>query len=254
MNKKVAILIPTIKPYGISCKLVVDSIINSINKKPIAKYDIFLSGPINPDDKRIIFIPEKNQLGENITINNLAKEVLLKYDYIFLTADDYIVDDKSVLFDAIDFLESSIFDNRMMKICTLATTQDSPCYSYKHLPFPEGSPYGKIYNPNNSFSIPHLMICRFPFVKTETINKYLNNKIYPSSVSSGYGDSCLSYFLYSNGEPCIECSNVKLSFLEHIHNLDRISRKTSEWIENRSKSCINAYNFISKYTAGKIYE
>ena len=254
MKNKIAVIIPTIKPYDVSCKLAVDSIISSINRNPIADFDIFISGPRNPNDDRVKFIKEEKQVGENITINYLAAQVVDKYDYIFLTSDDYIVEKNCNLLDTIDFLESEQLSNRKMKICSVSTSTDSPCVTGPFLSFPEGSSYGKDYRPNNAFVVPAFTICRFPFAKTSTVKKYLNSKIFPNSIYSGYGDICLSYFLHANKEPCLEFSGVKLSFMEHVHSIDRVGRRDKELIQNRSVSCINAYSFISGYSEGKIYE
>ena len=254
MKNKIAVIIPTVKPYNVSCKLAVDSIISSINRNPIADFDIFISGPQDPNDDRVKFIKEEKQEGENVTNNYLVAQVVDKYDYIFLSSDDFIVESSCNLLDAIEFLESESFSNRKMKICSISTSTDSPCVTGPFLSFPEGSSYGKDYRPNNAFIIPAFTICRFPFVKTSTVKKYLNNRFYPNSIYSGYGDICLSYFLYANKEPCLEFAGVKLSFMNHIHSIDRVARRNKEWIQNRSVSCINAYSFISGYSEGKIYE
>lgn len=254
MKNKIAVMIPTVKPYDVSCGLAVDSIISSINRNPIADFDIFISGPQNPNDDRVKFIKEEKQEGENITNNYLAGQVIDNYDYIFITSDDYVVEKNNNLLDAIGFLESESFSNRKMKICSISTSTDSPCITGPFLSFPEGSSYGRDYRPNNAFIIPPLPICRFPFAKTSTVKKYLNSKIYPNAIYSGYGDICLSYFLHANKEPCLEFSGVKLSFMNHIHSVDRIGRKDKDWIQKRSVSCINAYSFISKYHEGEMYE
>lgn len=251
--KKIAIIIPTIKQYEISCKLAVDSIINSINRNRILDYEIFISGPEKPNDSRVTFIKEEKQTGENITINNVAKQVSSFYDYTFLTADDHIITDDSNLLDSCNFLQSETYTNRRIKICTLATSTDSPCYAGSCLPFPDGSPYGKVFRPNDFFEIPQFMICRFPVFTKDTFKYQMNERIFPENINSGYGDNCLGYFLYANNEPCIEYSNVKLSFMEHIHNVDRISRWKYEWIDNRSQSCMNAHNFMKNYKKGNLY-
>ena len=254
MKNKIAVMIPTVKPYDVSCRLAVDSIISSINRNPIADFDIFISGPRDPNDDRVKFIKEEKQEGENITNNYLARQVIDNYDYILITSDDYVVEKNNNLLDAIGFLESESFSNRKMKICSISTSTDSPCITGPFLSFPEGSPYGRDYRPNNAFIIPPLPICRFPFAKTSTVKKYLNSKIYPNSIYSGYGDICLSYFLHANKEPCLEFEGVKLSFMKHIHSIDKVGRRDKEWIQNRSVSCINAYSFISKYREGEMYE
>ena len=62
MKNKIAVIIPTVKPYDVSCKLAVDSIISSINRNPIADFDIFISGPQDPNDDRVKFIKEEKFL------------------------------------------------------------------------------------------------------------------------------------------------------------------------------------------------
>lgn len=250
---KLAVIIPSIKPYDISCRLAVDSIIKSIQRSNIdCDYTIYVHSPNNPNDERIVFVKEEKQGGENIAINNIITKISDKYDYYFLTADDFVLTDDSNLLDAINFINSEAYASRKMKICTLATTQDSPCYSIAQLPFPEGSPYGRTYQ-GDGFLIPNFIICRFPVFDKKTLNVYLNNHIFPPNVYSGYGDSCLSYYLTLNDEPCLEVSSVKLHFLEHIHDIDRISRRSSEWIRLRSESCIKAYEYIKNYIKGNKY-
>lgn len=252
MKKKLAIIIPSVKPYDITCRLAVDSIIKSINKNPICEYKIYIYGPNNPNDDRVVFLKEERQSGENVAINQIISLISNDFDYIFLTADDFVVDEDSILTDAISLLEGELFKERKMKICTLATTLNSPCFSPSNLPFPEGSPFGRIYAPD-SFTIPSFMICRFPFISKDTLVNYLNNRIFPDGVYSGYGDSCLSYFLLTNDEPCIEASNIKLHFMESVHDLDRVSRRQHEWINLRSISCIAAHNYIKNYKKGNKY-
>ena len=203
---KTAFIISSIKPYELSLKATIES----IRKYAKINYDIIVCSDKQIDGITTIIDNEKS--GENRAYNLLSNYICdNNYDNMIMISDDY------------EFVDGTNFNLLLQELYETkhgflaSSTVDCPtCFSTSKLPFPEYSPYGRVYDPG--FDIPIFPIPRFPVCTTEFLRTKLNKQIFSKNITSGYADVYLGFYLYANGISFHESNNSKLRFMNHIHN------------------------------------
>jgi hypothetical protein len=162
--------------------------------------------PDEPDDKSIKWIKDNQMLGSIPAFNELVN--IASGDYVAILTDDHIVSPN--FFDALYFLESSLFVNRKHRICTLASgvvgqnIQSPPC----RLPESFGPGWK-----NSWRKLPQYLVMRFPFASVETIKNQMDGCIFHPRFKNHFADNYLGFYLGENGEPGLESPGVTLSVM-----------------------------------------
>lgn len=249
--KDVICILASVKPYDISARNTINSIIASAAKTPEISYDILYCGASPPPDDRVIFLQDHLMNGENSAMNGSTHWGLEKgYKHFMYFSDDYVVDEEGKLFDAVHFLYSSSFENRKFKIATLATSDDPACFITPRLPYPHGGyPTGL---PNEK-PLPRHMILRFPVIHADTLKTHMKGWLWHPSLSSGYADNYLGFWVGENGEPGLESPSAKLHYLANLEPFDVKIRAESTYVSRRRSSCEQASQLMFNYVPGNDY-
>lgn len=255
-NKKIAIVIPSAKPYNIFLRVVLENVRASISKNPYP-YQFIVSAPhdipelANQED--VVLLRDTVNNGENIAINQCFDYALKNgFDYLLLTCDDHVIHpDSKPLFDVIDFLQSDTFKDRKLKMCAVATHYHPTCYVDQGMPTPGG---GR--NPANFIKnfIPYTPILRFFVTDRDTLIKNFNGSFGHPDVLSGHGDVLVGYYSAINGETPIELQEVKWDYINpsDLNNYDGVYKNSSKFINLRTQSCNVAAQLMNKYIPGTL--
>jgi len=258
MKEKIAIVIPSHKPYEHFLKPVLKNIRNSINQN-LYPYKFIVSVTDNEnqiqeaESEDTIVLKDSINNGENTAINQCFNYALRnQFDYLALTCDDHMIhESSSPIFDVIDYLKSPFFENRKYKMCAISTFYHPACYVDKYMTYPGG---GR--NPNNLIKnwIPNNIILRFLVISRNTLIDLYNGFFSHPAILSGHGDVICGYVSARNGEMPVEFNNVKFDFVPNMNDFDSSYKPSEKFRSLRFMSCDVAARLMNEYVSGtKIY-
>ena len=204
---KLSFLISTNRPYDDHAKVVVDGIErqNLLDGNEII---ICSNDPITDD--RVINVEDQIKINGSLGFNQAAE--CATGDIFLILCDDH---ELHVECDIAKIFEDGTFNNREYKITTMATKQDgfNECFIGS---MPKSSQAYKRYLQGldiDTSMIPKAKMCRFPILTRETYDKLGKVIFHPNFNlrTSFFPDNYLSYFLYINGEECIQTKSIYLS-------------------------------------------
>jgi len=204
MNNKLKFtyLIPTVKP-----QYCIQTVINQISRLKEHEHEIIVisSKELVTSNKNVVFVKDEVDSGSVHALNVGYKAS--SGDVVFVLVDDHSIPEN--LLSINDYFNSESFKNKKMKVANLSAVfggpgsimfQKDPRYKNVEVnwtlydnascsatvgagPFPIDFPYAKKYD----------VVC-FPVMFKETIEKYLDGKIYNDRFSQCYADHWLGFY------------------------------------------------------------
>ena len=199
MSIEISYLISTNRPYQQCAQRVVDGL---VNQGCLDNGEIIICSPNPIDDSRVIFCEDQIKINGPLGFNQAAH--IAQGNILTVMCDDhdvFIDIDKIVnLFNFPDF------EGREYHISTMSTMDDNLHPAY----------LGPIPGYPRTDTLPRTPMCRFPILDRKTYKK-LGTLFHPSFnlKSSFFPDNYLSYFLYTNHEPVIQTTAMKLKSFQH---------------------------------------
>ncbi len=175
------------------------SSIYELAKESKYTFEIIVSHPNKIDDDRVVWLEEKENLGQEVAFNNCAR--ISKGDYLAVCVDDHFAGGD--VFGVIDFLKSDLFKDRKYKVTTLAGGLSD------EITFVEPKPtHINLLDRENVFGMPRFHVMPFPIVERETYKDLLGDYVMHPKLWS-MADWYLGAFLYYNDEPGIQYNGAK---------------------------------------------
>ena len=213
------------------------SSIYELAKESKYTFEIIVSHPNKIDDDRVIWLEEKENLGQEVAFNNCAR--ISKGDYLAVCVDDHFAGGD--VFGVIDFLKSDLFKDRKFKITTLAGGLTDEITFVE-----EGPTHRNLLQAENVFSMPRFHVTPFPIVERSTYENLLGEHIMHPKLWS-MADWYLGAFLYYNGEQAIQYNGAK------YHRLPNDPMTVQSELKDFSITYNSVYKLIKNYKKGMDY-
>jgi hypothetical protein len=176
-GKTISFILPTNRPYKQYARKVIDSIFTAFNS---CAFDIWVCSSENVNDKRVIWIQDKECSGSNYAINLASYQS--KGDLICILVDDHFVG-RNITEIVYDFK----FDGSP-EIGTLGS--GATCYTgFKH----------EYFTKLHEIDIPRHLMVRFPIIPRQVLYKYLNGYVFHPSFQHQWQDNWLGIYAGEEG-------------------------------------------------------